>query len=149
MEHDHLRPRALGDPGGVVEHAHGHVELLATLGVAHEASDGCMDGKDDAGVASQLAEPLGPGIVHPELPLEVDLAGGVTVLLEDLDRLLRALARGQPSRAEVELGHVPKVLVTCLAPAVSRAWHRPCLAPGTGHVSPTLVSCSRSRHVSI
>ncbi len=39
MEDDDLGPGGLRDPGRVVEHADRHVELLAALGVAHEARD--------------------------------------------------------------------------------------------------------------
>jgi len=75
----------------MVEHPHGHIELFATFGMAHEACDRGVHGKDDAGIARELAELLGPRIVHPELPLEVDLAGRVAPFLEERDRLLGAL----------------------------------------------------------
>src|SRR5205814_4735304 len=91
MEDDGRRAGRPGDAGRVVEHADGHVELLAALGMTHEAGDRRVDGKDDAGVARQLAEALRPGIVHPELALEVDLAGGEAAFLEELDRGVGAL----------------------------------------------------------
>ena len=91
MEDDGRRAGGPGDAGRVVEHADGHVELLAALGMTHEAGDRRVDGKDDAGVARQLAEALRPGIVHPELALEVDLAGCEAAFLEELDRGVGAL----------------------------------------------------------
>ena len=90
MEHDDLGAGGLGDAGRVVEHPDRHVQLLAALGVAHEAGDRRMDGEDDVGLPRQLAEPLRPGVVHPELALEVDLAGGEAAFLQECDRLLRA-----------------------------------------------------------
>jgi hypothetical protein len=89
VEDDDLRTGSLCDAGGMVEHPDSHVELLATLGMPHEACDRCVDGEDDARVARQFAELLGPRIVHPELALEVDLAGGVATFLEQCDGLLR------------------------------------------------------------
>jgi len=69
-----------------------------------------MDGQDDVGVACELTEPLRPVVLHPELALEVDLAGGVAAVLEKRDRRLRAFPRRHPSRAVVQLRHVPSVL---------------------------------------
>jgi len=43
VEDDELGAGCLGDAGGVVEHADGHVQLLAPFRVAHEAGDRCMD----------------------------------------------------------------------------------------------------------
>ena len=105
VEHDRLGPRAPRDAGRVVEHPDGHVQLLAALGVAHEARDRRMDGEDDSSGSRQLAEALRPGVVHPELALEVDLAGRVALLLEEGDRRLRALAGRNPGRPEVQGGH--------------------------------------------
>jgi len=116
MKDDDLGAARLRDARGVVEHADGHVELLAPLGVSHEAGDRSMDGQDDPGVAREFAESLRPRVVHPELALEVDLAGGVVLLLQELDGFLGAVARGHARRAEVQLGHVPRVPV--------RAWHQ-------------------------
>src|SRR5204862_7963614 len=98
----------LRDPSGVVEHPDRQVELLAALGMAHEAGDRRVDGERDVVLARELAEPGGEVIVHPEAPLEVDLAGGVAALDEDLDRRFRALLRRHPRRAEVELAHTPQ-----------------------------------------
>ena len=48
VEDDRLGPRGPRDAGRVVEHPDGHVQLLAALGVAHEAGDRRVDGEDDA-----------------------------------------------------------------------------------------------------
>jgi len=77
MEDDELRAAALRDTRRVVEHADRHVELLAALRVSHEAGDRRVDREHDACVAGELSEPLRPRVVHPELALEVDLAGRV------------------------------------------------------------------------
>ena len=105
MKDDELGARGLRDACGVVEHPDGHVELLAALCVPHEARDRGVDGEDDVRVACELAEPLRPRIVHPELALEVDLAGREAALPEELHRLFGALPRGDPSRAVMELSH--------------------------------------------
>src|SRR5712691_1586881 len=132
MEDDDLRAGRLGDARGMVEHPHSHIELLATFGMAHEARDRCVNGEDDARVACKLTELLGPRIVHPELPLEIDLAGRVAPLLQERDRLLGALPSRHAGRAVVELGHVPSVLHGMLSDPVS-----------------TLIPWSKSRHGSI
>src|SRR5262249_12330373 len=103
MEDDDLGAGRLRDAGGVIEHADRHVQLLAAFGMAHEARDRSVDGQNDVGLARQLAETLGPRVVHPELPLEVDLAGGEASLLEQLDRLLRAFPRRDARGAVMEL----------------------------------------------
>ena len=64
-----------GDPGGVVEHPDRHPVLLVALDMAHEACDRRVDGEAMSALARELAEPLGPWVVHPEAALEVDLAG--------------------------------------------------------------------------
>jgi len=91
VEDDDLCAGRLCDPGRMVEHPHGHIELFATFGMPHEARDRCVDGKGDVRIARELAEFLGPRVVHPELPLEVDLAGRVAAFLQERDRLLGAL----------------------------------------------------------
>src|SRR5207247_852117 len=82
----------------------------STTGRTHEACDGRMDGQHDPSGARELAEPLRPGVVHPEFALEVDLAGRVAAFLKERDRRLGAVSRGHASRAEVQLSHVPSVL---------------------------------------
>src|SRR5439155_16667037 len=61
--------------------------------------------------ACELTEPLRPGVVHPELALEVDLAGCVAPFLEERDRRLGAVPRGHAGGAIVQQrGHIPSVL---------------------------------------
>jgi len=91
VEHDDFCAGGLGNARRMVEHAHRHVELLAPLGMAHETRDRCVDREHDPGGPCELTELLGPGVVHPELPLEVDLAGREAALLEELDRSLWAV----------------------------------------------------------
>jgi len=79
-EHE-LRAGRLGDPCRVVEHPGRHVQLLAALRVAHEARDRRVHRQDDLRLARELAELRGPVVVHPELALEVDLAGVEAELL--------------------------------------------------------------------
>jgi hypothetical protein len=105
MEDDELGACRRRDARGVVEHPDRHVQFLAALGVAHEARDRSVDGEDDARLVRELAEPLRPLVVHPELPLEVDLAGGEAAHLEELDRLLGALPGGNASRPVLEQSH--------------------------------------------
>jgi hypothetical protein len=102
MEDDELRAGRLRDPGRVVEHPDRHVQLLAALGVAHEAGDRRVDAEDDAPRAGELAEPRRERVVHPEPLLEVDLAGGVAALDEELDRRLRALLRRHVGGPEMQ-----------------------------------------------
>ena len=82
MEHDELRTARFRDAGGVIQHPDGHVELLAAFRMTHEAGDRSVDRQDDPRVAGERSEPLGPRVVHPELGLEVDLAGAVAELLQ-------------------------------------------------------------------
>src|SRR6185436_19766675 len=71
VEDDDLGARSLRDAGGMVEHADGHVELLAALGVAHEAGDRRVHGEGDSRIAGKLAEARREVVVHPEATLEV------------------------------------------------------------------------------
>jgi len=92
VEDDQLGAGRFRDPRRMVEHPGRHVQLLAALGVSHEAGDRRVHGERDSRLACQPAEPLREGVVHPELALEVDLAGRVAALLQEPDRLFRALA---------------------------------------------------------
>src|SRR5918995_1432797 len=84
----------------MVEHSDGHPLLLVTLDVAHEACDRRVHGQGDPDLTGQLPEALGPGIIHPEAALEIDLAGVVAALEQELDRRLGGVARGDARRAE-------------------------------------------------
>ena len=95
VEDDDLGAAGLAMPGGVVEHPERHVELLAALDVADEAGERRVHGERDSGLARELAEALGPGVVHPEAALEVDLAGRVAALAAGA----RSPPLGCPARA--------------------------------------------------
>ena len=56
VEDDDLGAGGLRDPGRVVEHADRHVQLLAALGVAHEAGDRRVHREHDAVLPRELAE---------------------------------------------------------------------------------------------
>ncbi len=105
MEDDHLGFARLRDARRVIEHADGHVELLPALGVAHEAGQRGMHRERDAVLAGQLAEPRGEVVVHPEPRLEVDLAGRVAALDEQLDRPLGAFLGRHAGRPEANFAH--------------------------------------------
>ena len=60
---------------------------------------------------ASFAEPLGPRVVHPEPALEVDLAGVVAALAQQLDGLLRALPGRNPRRAEAKRCHAATLTV--------------------------------------
>ena len=105
MEDDHLGVAGLRDARRVVEHADGHVELLAALGVAHEAGQRGVNGERDAVLARELAESRGEVVVHPEARLEVDLAGRVAALDQQLDRPLGALLGRNAGRPEADFAH--------------------------------------------
>jgi hypothetical protein len=105
VKDDELGAGSLGDSGRVVEHPDGHSLLLVALDMPHEPGDRRVDGEHDPGLASELAEALRPGVIHPELTLEVDLAGRVPALLKEHDRCLRTLPRGNASRSESKPGH--------------------------------------------
>src|SRR5581483_8218006 len=105
MDHDQLGAARDRDPGGVVEHPDRHPVLLVALDVAEEPRQRRVHGQDDPGVAGDLAEPLGPRVVHPEAALEVDLAGAVAALAQEPDGVLRALARGNPCRTDSDRSH--------------------------------------------
>jgi hypothetical protein len=100
VEDDELGAARDRHAGGVVEHPRGHVVLLVPLEVPHEAGDRCVDGEHDVRLARHLAEALGPGIVHPELALEVDLTGRIAAFEQQFDGSLGALAGGHAGRAD-------------------------------------------------
>src|SRR6059058_3081692 len=121
MEDDDLCARRLRDARRVVEHADRHVELLAALGVAHEAGYRRVHGEDDAGAARELAEAFREVVVHPETALEVDLARGVAALLERRDRRLGRLLRRHARRPETDLAHAREGTVVADGEARARA----------------------------
>ena len=87
MEDDDLRAGGRRDPGGVVEHRRPpSSSFLPRSAWPMNASERRVHREDDVACARQLAEPLGPRVVQPEAALEVDLAGGVAALDEQLDR---------------------------------------------------------------
>ena len=108
MEDDDLGAGGLRDAGGMVEHADRHVELLAALGVTHEARDRRVHREDDPRVAAELAEARREVVVHPESPLEVDLARGVAAFEEHVDCRLRRLLRGNARGAKADVAHAPE-----------------------------------------
>ena len=103
MEDDHLRSGCLRDPGRMVEHADRHVQLLAALGVPHEAGDRRMNGQRDVMLARELTEALGKLVIHPEPALEVDLARREPAREQRFDCCLGRFPRRDARRAEVEL----------------------------------------------
>ena len=103
MKDDDLGTARRGDPRTAVERPHGGRELPpARLQVAHEAEQWSVHREGDVVLARELAEAFGERIVHPEAALEVDLAGRVSTLEEDLDGLLRRLVRGDARRADAD-----------------------------------------------
>ena len=95
MEHDDLRAAGGGYAGTPVERADGGGELPARcLDVTHEAEERRMHGQRNVGSARRVAELLGPRIVHPEPAFEVDFAGVVPTLEQDLDRPPRVVTCG-------------------------------------------------------
>ena len=59
----------------------------------------------DVVLAGELAEPLGPRIVHPEARLEVDLAGVVAALEHELHRPLGAVPLGHARGPDADPAH--------------------------------------------
>ena len=122
MEDDGRRAGRDRDAGGVVEHADRHVQLLPALGVAHEAGDRRVHGEHDLAVAAEVAEALCERVVHPELALEVDLAGRHAALQQQLERLFRrGLRRHRADRNDFV------AIVTSLACVVRSASYPICM----------------------
>ena len=106
VEDDHLRAAGCGDPGAAVERPErGRPLAPARLEVPDPAEERCVHREREVVLAGELAESLGPRVVHPEPGLEVDLAGVVAPLEEQLDGRLGALAVGD--RAPARPGFVP------------------------------------------
>ena len=79
------------------------------LEMTHEAEQRRVDRQRDVCRARRLAELLGPRVVHPEAALEVDLAGVVAALEQDLDRPLRVVAGGNAGQADTDAPHTGKL----------------------------------------
>ena len=103
VEDDELGAARGRDARASVERADRRRELPpARLEVAHEAEERRVHRERDVVLARELAEPLRERVVHPEAALEVDLAGRVPALEEELDRLLGRLARRHPRRPDAD-----------------------------------------------
>ena len=138
MEDDHLGARRLRDPGRVVEHPDRHVQLLAALGVAHEARRSARAPTATMSLlARELAEALGELVVHPEAALEVDLAG----------REVRARAAPRPpppgSRATAR---APGRSGASAAICTRQAYVRPALYARAMSDTPDTHRSARARH---
>ena len=78
MEDDRRSSGGEGQSGRVVEHADRHPELLAAVGVAHEAGQWRMDGEGDARLpcaGARTAFVARPGMVLDPLVPEPDVVG--------------------------------------------------------------------------
>ena len=107
MDHDRRRAARLGKARRVVQHPDRHLVLAASaLDVPHEAGERRVDRETDRGLASDLAQTPSEIPVHPETIAEVDLTGVVAAPKQFFHRRLGAIARGQPSWAEMNGGHV-------------------------------------------
>ena len=76
VEDDELGAAGRGDPGGVVEHAHGAPELRLALHVPEEGGERRVDGERDvARPRDSRRARSAKSLLHPEPALEVELAG--------------------------------------------------------------------------
>ena len=100
VEDDRRGAAGRGDARRVVEHPDRHPVLLVALDLAEEAGERGVHRERDAGLSRELSEALGPGVLHPEAALEVDLAGAVAALQEELDGGLGALPGRHAGRPE-------------------------------------------------
>ena len=106
VEHDELRAAGRRDACAPVERTERRGPLPpARLEVPHPAEERRVHGKRDVVLACELAEPFRPRIIHPEARLEVDLAGVVPALEQELDRRLGALPVGDVRGAESDPSH--------------------------------------------
>ena len=103
MEDDRRCAARGRDARAAVECAHRRGELATRrFQVPHEAEERRVHGERHVVLARHLPEPLGPRVVHPEARLEVDFAGVVALLEQELDRRLGALPRRNPRWAEAK-----------------------------------------------
>src|SRR6185312_11538728 len=77
-------------------------QLLAALGVAHEAGDRRVHAQHDVVLAAEAAERFGVLVVHPEPAFEVDLTGREPALQESSDRRLGRFPFRDPGRPEMQ-----------------------------------------------
>ena len=125
MEHDDLGAAGGCDAGAPVERPDGGGELAALgLEVAHEAEERCVHGQHDVGRARRFSEPLRPRVIHPEPAFEVDLAGVVPALEQDLDRVLRVVAGRDAGQADTDSRHGRDA--TGRGAGLSTAWTTEC-----------------------
>jgi hypothetical protein len=93
MEDDHLAPGSLRDPGRMIAHPECHVQLLASLCMAHETGDRCVERHRDTGGRRAFAELGGGGVVVPELSGGRQLARSHATREERVDQLERRVGR--------------------------------------------------------
>ena len=103
VEHDHLGAGRFRDPRRMVEHPEGHVQLLPSLGVTHEAGDRRMQRDRDAVRGCEPAELGRSVVVGPELPRRRHLARRQPPLQQRVDHVLRRIHRAVDRRAVVQL----------------------------------------------
>src|ERR671923_642386 len=108
VDHHDLRPALHRDAGGVVEHPDRHPVLLVLLRPPDDGEQGSVHRQDDSRLARKLAEAPGEVPIHPELALEVDLAGVIATLTQQLDGLLGRLPGGQVGGTEAQCAHGPQ-----------------------------------------
>ena len=94
MDDDELGATGGGEPGAAVERAE-RLLRLPLVGVAGEGEERGVHGERDVVLARDLAEPLRPRVVQPEAALEVELAGRVAALEQELHRRLGDSREGQ------------------------------------------------------
>src|SRR6476620_8311579 len=105
MEDDEPCAAGLGEARGVVEHPERHLELLASVRMAHECRERSVHGEDDVRGGGCRAEERRSLVVEPEAADEADLAGPVTLCPERRERLLECRRLGQPAGAVADLTH--------------------------------------------
>src|SRR4029079_17511805 len=101
--------------------------LLALLlvGVAGEGEERRVERERDGVLSRDGRQALGPWVVHPEPALEVELAGGVAALEQELDGSLRRLPRGATRRAEPDRSHaLDRIGQGVSESSLTRARHR-------------------------
>src|SRR4051794_28301879 len=110
VKYDHLGPARSCDPGAPVERSDRGGELPSLgLEVTHEPEQRRVHRQRHVGGAGDLAELLGPPVIHPEAALEVDLTGVVPALEQQLDGVLRVVAGGDAGKADTGASHTGKL----------------------------------------